>query len=141
MLATLDAAIIRLAADVGRVDLPADLGGRGPSADVGDDLLSRRAVRAFGPAAPGHSTRVMVTLPSEAASDPASVVELVEAGMAIARINTAHDDEAAWLSMAAHVREAARRCGRSVRIAIDLAGPKLRVGALPAGPQRDPITP
>jgi pyruvate kinase len=135
VLATLDAAIVRLAADVGRVDLPVDLGLRGPSATIGDDLLARRASRAFGPAAPGHSTRVMVTLPSEAATDPASVVELVRAGMAIARINTAHDDEAAWLAMVANVRDAARLCGRSVRVAVDLAGPKLRVGRLPAGPR------
>lgn len=134
-LATLDAAIARLASDVGRCDVPDDLGRRGPSADVGDELLARRASNAFGPAAPGHSTRVMVTLPSEAATDPTSVLELVQAGMAIARINTAHDHEAAWLAMVANVREAARRCGRSVRIAVDLAGPKLRVGPLPAGPK------
>ena len=38
----------------------------------------------------------MVTLPSEAATDPSLVAECVAAGMDIARINCAHDDTAAW---------------------------------------------
>lgn len=135
VLATLDATISRLAADVGRADLPADLGARGPSATSGDELLAARAAAAFGPPAPGRATRVMVTLPSEAATDPAMVDGLVEAGMAIARINAAHDDPDAWLAMVAQVRAAAARHGRSVRIAIDLPGPKLRVGELPDGPR------
>lgn len=135
VLATLDATISRLAADVGRADLPHDLGARGPSATLGDELLAARASAVFGPAAPGRATRVMVTLPSEAATDPGVVDGLVEAGMAIARINAAHDDHAAWMAMVSQVRSAAARHGRTVRIAVDLPGPKLRVGALPDGPR------
>ncbi len=135
VLATLDATISRLASDVGETDLPDDLGARGPSAALGDELLAARAAAAFGPAAPGRVARVMVTLPSDAATDPDVVDGLVEAGMAIARINAAHDDRDAWMAMVAQVRAAAARHGRTVRVAVDLPGPKLRVGELPDGPR------
>jgi pyruvate kinase len=135
VLATLDATISRLANDVGRVDLPHDLGARGPSATLGDELLAARASAAFGPAAPGRATRVMVTLPSNAATDPDVVDGLVEAGMAIARINAAHDDHPTWMAMVSQVSAAAARHRRAVRIAVDLPGPKLRVGQLPDGPR------
>lgn len=135
VLATLDAAIARLAADVGRVDLPGDLGIRGPSAVLGDELLEQRALAVFGPPAPGRATRVMVTLPTEAAAEPSIVDGLVEAGMAIARINAAHDDQSVWTAMVAAVRSAADRHGRTVRVALDLPGPKLRVGPMADGPR------
>jgi pyruvate kinase len=84
----------------------------------------------------------MVTLPSAAAHDAALVAAMVGAGMDCARINTAHDDEAAWERMAEHVRSAASALGRSCRILVDLAGPKLRTGAIQPGPdgrERIPI--
>lgn len=135
VLATLDATIVRLAADVGRVDLPHDLSRRGPTAAQGDELLAARADAVFGSPAPGRATRIMVTLPSDAASDPDVADGLVRAGMTIARINAAHDDPEAWVAMAGHVRAAARRSGRAVKIVIDLPGPKLRVGVLAPGPR------
>jgi pyruvate kinase len=139
VLATLDATIKRLVADLGATDqirhaLPGDLGHRGPTAELGDELLSRRAAAALGPAGGGRMTRVMVTLPTEGATDGDLVDAMVAAGMGIARINAAHDDRQAWQAMAAQVLEAARKHGRPVRIAVDLPGPKLRVGPLPAGP-------
>lgn len=78
--------------------------------------------------------RIMVTLPSEAAREPELVHQLVAAGMDVARINCAHDDAEAWTAMAVNVRRAARKLGRSVRILMDLGGPKLRTGQMPAGP-------
>ena len=76
----------------------------------------------------------MVTLPSDAADGPGVAAELVRAGMDIARINCAHDTPAAWRTMAEYVRAAATAQGRVCRIAMDLAGPKLRTGPLPLGP-------
>jgi pyruvate kinase len=140
VLATLDAVIARLGADVavdpaaGSPVMPDDLGRRGPSAVTGHDRLRRHAIEALGPAPSGRSTRVMVTMPSEAASDPALVQSFVSAGMTIARINGAHDDPAAWRAMAEHVRRADREHGQAVRIAFDLAGPKLRTGPIAPGP-------
>jgi pyruvate kinase len=76
----------------------------------------------------------MVTLPSEAAVDRQVVDRLIDAGMDIARINCAHDDAAAWIDMAGHVRAAGLARGRDVRVLMDLAGPKLRTSSMAPGP-------
>jgi len=88
----------------------------------------------LGPAAPGRAVRIMVTLPSEAAGNAGLIDALADAGMDVARINCAHDGPTAWLAMAAHVRAAAARTGRELRILMDLGGPKLRTGPIAAGP-------
>jgi pyruvate kinase len=95
--------------------------------------LTAHAHALFGPEPPGRRVRIMVTLPSEAASDGALVQALVDGGMDVARINCAHDDAAAWAAMAGRVRHAARRARREVRVLMDLGGPKLRTGPLPDG--------
>jgi pyruvate kinase len=88
----------------------------------------------------------MVTLPSESATEPALIEELVAAGMDVARINCAHDTATQWRAMARHVRRASRQAGRPVRILMDLGGPKLRTGPVATAqgvvklkPQRDAI--
>ena len=81
-----------------------------------------------------RETRIMVTLPSEAASDRDLVRSLATAGMDCARINSAHDDEAAWTAMASNVRAAADAAGRRLPILVDLPGPKLRTGSIEPGP-------
>ena len=100
----------------------------------GPALLERNALALFGPAPEGRRVRIMVTLPSEAAVDPALVASLVAAGMDVARVNCAHDDAPAWRAMAANVRAAAVAAGRPVRVLMDLGGPKLRTGAIEPGP-------
>jgi pyruvate kinase len=100
----------------------------------GPARLEHNADALFGPPPAGRRVRIMVTLPSEAAQDAALVAGLVGAGMDVARINCAHDDAAAWRAMAAQVREAALAAGRSVRVLMDLGGPKLRTGTIDAGP-------
>jgi pyruvate kinase len=111
----------------------------------GPALLEQHAEALFGAVPEPRTVRIMVTLPSEAASDDALVATLIENGMDIARINCAHDDAAAWMAMAGRVRAHAQRLGRSVRVLMDLAGPKLRTGPIETGPpvlkikpERDP---
>lgn len=101
----------------------------------GRSLLSARAESLLGPAPEGRSVRIMVTLPSEAAFDEALVESLLAAGMSVARINTAHDAPEAWERMASLVRAVANRLGMHCRVLIDLAGPKLRTGAIEPGPE------
>jgi pyruvate kinase len=96
----------------------------------GDALLAQHAEALFGAAPAARKVRIMVTLPSEAASDEALIAALVDAGMDIARINCAHDSATEWVAMADSVRRCAKRAGRLVRVLIDLAGPKLRTGAI-----------
>ena len=99
-----------------------------------DRLLDARATGLLGPEPEDRRTRVMVTLPSEAAHDAALIGDLVGRGMDLARINGAHDGPDTWRAMAALVRAASRDAGRDCRILIDLPGPKLRIGPLPSTP-------
>ncbi|MBZ4307078.1 hypothetical protein LAN33_22680, partial [Mycobacterium tuberculosis] len=73
-------------------------------------------------------------MPSEAAQDPALVSRMVAAGTDVARINCAHDGPQEWSSMIEHLRAAASDLGTDVRIAMDLAGPKVRTGPVEPGP-------
>jgi pyruvate kinase len=62
-------------------------------------LLAGNADELLGPAPAGRSTRIMVTLPSEAADDAQLVAGFVANGMDVARVNCAHDDAEAWSRM------------------------------------------
>ena len=103
--------------------------------EQGPQILRQHTVELLGPRPAHRMTRIMVTLPSEAATDPDLVHGLVQRGMNIARINCAHDDVQAWQAMARHVRAAAARAGTTCLVAMDLAGPKLRTGPLEPGPR------
>jgi pyruvate kinase len=129
VLAQVDAVTSLLARLLGEPHEPEDAVG----ASQGQALLHEHAEATLGTAR--GRPRVMVTLPSEAASSPELVRALLNAGMDLARINCAHDDLRAWHGMARHVREAARELGRPCLIAVDLAGPKCRTGALEPGPE------
>ena len=102
--------------------------------DDGDKILSANSGAIFGPMRPARPTRIMVTLPGEAADVPELVAAFVDAGMDVARINCAHDDPAAWARMARNVRAAAADAGRAVLVSMDLPGPKLRTGPIVDGP-------
>ena len=118
----------------------------GTDPERGHRILERNARALLGPTRPGRRVRIMVTMPSEAATDPRLVGELVAGGMDCARINCAHDGPAEWARMIAHLRRAERLTGRRCRIEMDLAGPKIRTGAIRPGPavlklrpERDPL--
>ena len=109
-----------------------------PAADVwseGERFLAAQRRALFG--RDDNVTAIMVTLPSQAASDAALVETFVAAGLDCARINCAHDDEPAWAAMARHVRRAAKKYGRDCKILMDLPGPKCRIETLwPRKPER-----
>jgi pyruvate kinase len=111
-----------------------DLGAIDDALDDGDEILDANSRAIFGTMRPGRPTRIMVTLPSEAADDPQLVAAFVDTGMDVARINCAHDDPAAWARMSLSVRAAAERAGRQVLVSMDLSGPKLRTGPIVDGP-------
>lgn len=90
-----------------------------------DSRLDANTRELFGEApTPG----IMVTFPSEAATQPDLIRDLLEAGMTCARINLAHDGPEAWAQMLAHLRAAQQLTGKSCRVLMDLAGPKVRTG-------------
>jgi pyruvate kinase len=129
------------------VPVPADQPDFAPvSMADGRALLEQHASAILGPAPGRHKTRIMVTMPSEAADDPALIRSLLKRGMQIMRINCAHDDREAWSRMLLHLRQAEKRVGRKCKVSFDLAGPKLRTGTIEPDigvvkwkPQRDPF--
>lgn len=96
----------------------------------GARLLEAETVTVFGPAPAHRRVRMMVTLPSEAADDPALVRSMLEHGMNVARINCAHDGPEEWGRMIAHLRAAEVKTGLSCKVAMDLGGPKCRTADL-----------
>lgn len=100
----------------------------------GERLLTEHTNTLLGGATTGRKVRIMVTMPSEAADDYLLVHNLLLQGMDCMRINCAHDDATAWARMIAHLRQAEQSLGRSCRVVMDLAGPKLRTGPLEPGP-------
>ncbi|MCO4762246.1 MAG: hypothetical protein KC502_12120 [Myxococcales bacterium] len=97
--------------------------------------LSAQAALVFGPPAAHRRTSIMVTLPSQAATDPAWAKDFVASGAQVARINCAHDGPKQWIAMAAHIRAAAAEAGAHCKILMDLCGPKIRTAALSPGPR------
>jgi pyruvate kinase len=101
----------------------------------GRRALDRNTDRLFGQRPVHRVPRIMVTLPTEAAHDPAMVRDFGEKGMDVARINGAHDEPDIWEAMARQVEEASAALGRHIPICFDLQGPKLRTGPVAAGPE------
>nr|WP_317582324.1 pyruvate kinase [Kocuria rhizophila] len=80
-------------------------------------------------------------MPTDAARDPALVRRMVAVGMDVARINCAHDGPREWAAMLEHLRAAAAELGTDLRVAMDLAGPKVRTGPVAPGPRVEKIKP
>ncbi len=135
VLATVDAVLEVLRSLANRPWQPPAQEAAGVDFARGERLLAEHTECLLGAATPGRGVRIMVTMPSEAADDYLLVHNLLQQGMDCMRINCAHDDAAAWLRMIEHLRRAERSQGRSCRVVMDLAGPKLRTGPLEPGPK------
>ena len=101
----------------------------------GDQLLREHTMELLGPVSGERNVRIMVTLPSHAAHDRQLIIDLLEEGMEIARINSAHDDPSVWEAMMQNILEASEITGKKCRILMDLGGPKIRTGELKPGPR------
>ena len=101
----------------------------------GRTLLREHTEALLGPRPRERAVRIMVTMPTEAATDPAIAQRLVESGMDVCRVNCAHDTPREWRRMIENVRAATHATGRPCRLLMDLAGPKVRTGAIASGPQ------
>ncbi|HEX9146205.1 MAG TPA: pyruvate kinase [Candidatus Binatia bacterium] len=97
---------------------------------AGRSALERNTMTLLGPKPAGRDVRIMVTMPSEAASDYHLVRDLVDAGMDCMRINCAHDDKTIWASMVENLKRAKAELKRNCLILMDLPGPKLRTGSI-----------
>ncbi len=84
----------------------------------------------FGPNPDNRYSRIMVTMPQEAADNPEMVDNMVESGMNVARINCAHDDAATWQKMVDNIHAAGEKHQQDIKIFTDIAGPKVRIQAI-----------
>lgn len=100
---------------------------------LGTQLLKQHAGTLFGPKPDRKIPHVMVTFESGMAKNYQAVKALLNAGMNIARINTAHDSPKEWKQMIALVHRAALATGRPCKVYLDLAGPKIRTLLLGKG--------
>ncbi len=118
------------------VDLPPSLNDdlSSCSGTRGTHILQQRTQALFGPRPKERFTRIMVTLPTQAAQDYGLIHALLAEGMNCARINCAHDDAGVWLGMIHQLRRAEQALGVECRILMDLAGHKIRTGPVAVGP-------
>lgn len=127
VLASLDAVTAALAA----------IGGLAPCAfppesafAEGERLIAARRDAIFGPGSPGGPmTRILATLPGNAAGDAGFFRALVAAGVDAVRINSAHDGPDVWHALIEGARAAGAEAGRRIAVAMDLGGPKVRIVA------------
>lgn len=100
------------------------------SNQIGQQKLDENTEAMFGKPHPERYSHIMVTLPPEAAEDPGFVEKLVEKGMEIARINSAHDGPEEWKKMIANIEAASEKLKQPVHLFFDIPGPKIRVDGL-----------
>lgn len=94
----------------------------------GDRLLQKHTEELFGQSPPQRRVRIMVTLPTEAATDYEMVREIIQRGANCVRINCAHDTTESWESTIDHIRRAEQETGTPCKVMMDLAGLKIRTG-------------
>ena len=126
VLANLDAVLKVVSRLAGRECLQPGLADRDFAS--GKSTLEKNTVALLGPKPAGRDVRIMVTMPSEAASDYGLIRDLVKNGMDCMRVNCAHDHEDAWASMVEKLRRAERELAKECRVVMDVPGPKLRTG-------------
>ena len=77
--------------------------------------------------------KIVCTL-GPATSTVPQLVELIDAGMDVARLNFSHSTQAEHSAVYAAVRQIAAERGRAVGVLADLQGPKIRLGRFADGP-------
>lgn len=87
------------------------------------------------PTAIESRTKIVATV-GPACESPEKLAALIEAGVSVFRINTAHGDRDAHAAKLNAVREAGRRVGFEPAVLVDLAGPKIRLGELAEEPHQ-----
>ena len=98
-------------------------------------ILTTNTRALFGYKSKKRRTRIMVTMPDNAAEDQGFANEIVSLGMNSARINCAHDDPGTWQKIIENVKNAGIKNGKQLKVMMDLGGPKLRTGKIAPGPQ------
>ncbi len=75
-------------------------------------------------------TKIVATI-GPSCKDIDTIVQMIEAGMNVARLNFSHGNYEEHTKLIQNIREAASKTGKVVAIMQDLQGPKIRVAELP----------
>jgi pyruvate kinase len=94
------------------------------------ELIRKHANSLFNSTNSEHFTEIMVTLPDEAADDKELIKNMVLSGMEIARINLSHGNLETWEKMVINLNEIKKETNQSIKIYMDLSGPKLRTSEI-----------
>lgn len=77
-------------------------------------------------------TKIVATV-GPASGSPDTLLEMVQAGVDVFRINFSHGDEQQRSGFLAAIRNIERELGVPIAVCADLCGPKIRVGMMPDG--------
>jgi pyruvate kinase len=80
-----------------------------------------------------HKTKIVATIGPASGSAPV-LLQMIQAGMNVARLNFSHGDFTSHKQTIDLLRQAARTAGRRLAILADLPGPKIRLGEIAAEP-------
>jgi len=100
---------------------------------MGRGLIDTRARQLFGAKKNDAIPYLMVTYDVEFVDNYQLITKLLEAGMNIARINCAHDNEEIWKNMIELTTMASEKTGIPCKIYMDIAGAKMRTTLLGKG--------
>lgn len=95
--------------------------------------LSKNSIQLYGEPINKFIPQIMVTYDKDFAQNLDLVNKIIHHGMAIARINCAHENEDEWLKMIQTTHVAAQLNHKSCKIYMDLPGPKIRTVILGKG--------
>ena len=79
-----------------------------------------------------RATKIVATL-GPATDSPQKIEQLIAAGVDVVRLNFSHGTAKEHIQRASWVHEAAHRLERDVGVAVDLQGPKIRIGKFENG--------
>lgn len=135
VLPTIDAVLTALYRLADQTPPEIDLQNSSEGFRVGRAQLERNTNTLFGEPDSSRQQRIMVTIPSEGASNYRLILELLQAGMDVMRINCSKDDQQVWAQMIEHLRRAEKETARSCKVQMDLAGPNPRTSPLESKPR------
>lgn len=110
----------------------------GPDQSSNSRIQARRLLRQhtqalMGERPPERHVYIMVTAPDEPPTEE-ECATLLESGVNVLRINTAHGSLPDWQETAARIRQVAARLARKISVEVDLQGPKVRTASIEPGP-------
>lgn len=106
------------------------------TAQYGTTRIRKASEVLFGKTHQEWPSSIMVTMDVSFLEKKNAIGNLLKNGMAVARINCAHDDEKVWEKMILKIRKESKKVGIECKIHMDLAGPKLRVVFLQKGKEQ-----